>query len=343
MNSLSTNTDYNQLIHNIGQTLKEGRIRAFRAVEQIAIQTRWEIGRHIVEYEQQGNEKAEYGSFLLGRLAKDLSLTYGKGFSRTNVFFIRKLYLLFPKVQTMSELLSWSHYCELLTIDDELERGFYEQQAIRERWSVSELKRQKKSALFLRLAKSRDKAGILKLAAQGQIPELPDEVLRDPYILDFLNIPDQDRYSEVEIEARLIQHLQYFLLELGKGFTFVGQQYRISFGGRHFRIDLVFYHRILRCFVLIDLKVDEVEHNDIGQMNLYLNYFQKEENLPDDNAPIGIILTAHKNDILVEYALGGLSNQIFVSKYQLYLPDRELLEAQVRFILESGDKEGMDP
>ncbi|MEQ1744462.1 MAG: PDDEXK nuclease domain-containing protein [Saprospiraceae bacterium] len=337
MNSLSNNTDYVQLIHNIGQALQAGRIRAYRVAQQIAVQTRWEIGRHIVEYEQSGNEKAEYGSFLLDKLSKDLSLTYGKGFSRTNVFFIRKLYLFFPKVQTVSELLSWSHYCELLTIDDGLERGFYEQQSIRERWSVSELKRQKKSALFLRLAKSRDKAGILKLAAQGQIPETPDEILRDPYILDFLQIPEQHRYSEAEIEARIIEHLQHFLLELGKGFTFVGRQYRISFGGRHYRVDLVFYHRILRCFVLIDLKVDEVEHGDIGQMNLYLNYFQKEENLPDDNAPIGIILTAHKNDILVEYALGGLSNQIFVSKYQLYLPDRELLETQVRLIMESGE------
>jgi hypothetical protein len=183
MNSLSNNTDYDQLIQTIGQTLQAGRIRAYRMAQQIAVQTRWELGRHIVEFEQRGYEKAEYGSFLLDRLAKDLSLTYGKGFSRTNVFFIRKLYLLFPKVQTVSELLSWSHYCELLTLEDELERGFYEQQSIRERWSVSELKRQKKSALFLRLAKSRDKAGILKLAAQGQIPETPDELLRDPYIL----------------------------------------------------------------------------------------------------------------------------------------------------------------
>jgi len=336
MNSLSNNSDYDQLIRKIGQTLQEGRIRAYRVAEQIAVRTRWEIGRHIVEFEQQGNEKAEYGSYLLDRLAKDLTLAYGKGFTRTNVVYIRKLFLLYPIGQMSSDQLTWSHYCELMTIDDELERGFYEQQAIRERWSVSELKRQKKSALFLRLAKSRDKAGILKLAAQGQIPESPDEVLRDPYVLDFLQIPERYRYSEAEIEARLIQHLQHFLLELGKGFTFVGQQYRISFGGRHFRIDLVFYHRILRCFVLIDLKVDEVEHGDIGQMNLYLNYFQKEENLPEDNAPIGIILTAHKNDILVEYALGGLSNQIFVSKYQLYLPDRQLLETQVRLIMESG-------
>lgn len=329
-----TDPAYNQLISTIGQTLSAGRVRAYRVAEQISVQTRWDIGRQIVEYEQKGNQKAEYGSFLLDRLARDLTLEHGKGFSRTNIFFIRKLYLLYPKVQTLSELLSWSHCCELLTIDDDLERSFYEQQSIRDKWSLSELKRQKKSALFLRLAHSRDKEGILELARQGQIPASPDDIVRDPYVLEFLQIPEQHQYSESELEERIIEHLQKFLLELGKGFAFVGRQYRITLANRHYHVDLVFYHRILKCFVLLDLKINELEHGDIGQMNLYLNYFKKEENMPDDNEPIGIILTAHKNDILVEFALGGLTNQIFVSKYQLYLPDRALLEQRIRRIME---------
>ncbi len=333
-NISSDDPAYDQLIHTIGQTLQAGRVRAYRIAEQIAVQTRWEIGRHIVEYEQKGNQKAEYGTFLLDRLARDLTLAHGKGFSRTNVFFIRKLYLQYPKVQTVSEFLTWSHYCELLAIDNDLERSFYEQQSLRDKWSLSELKRQKKSALFLRLAHSRDKEGILKLARQGQIAQSPEDIFRDPYVLEFLQIPEQHQYSESELEGRLIGQLQKFMLELGKGFAFIGQQYRITIANRHFFVDLVFYHRILKCFVLLDLKINELEHGDIGQMNLYLNYFKKEENMHDDNEPIGIILTAHKDDILVEYALGGLSNQIFVSKYQLYLPDRAMLEEKVRRIME---------
>jgi len=325
---------YTQLIQSIGQALHSGREQAYRAVAQIAVQTRWEIGQYIIQYEQNGHEKAEYGAYLLDRLARDLTLTYGKGFTRTNIIYIRKLFLVYPIGQTLSDQLSWSHYCELLTIDNDLERGFYEQQCLRERWSLSELKRQKKSALFQRLALSRDKEGILALARQGQIIAQPQDLLRDPYILEFLNIPEQHQYSESDLENRILEHLQYFLLELGKGFAFIGRQYRITLSNRHFRVDMVFYHRILKCFVLLDLKINEVEHCDIGQMNLYLNYFKKEENMPDDNQPIGIILTADKDDILVEFALGGLTNQVFVSKYQLYLPDRALLEEKIRSILD---------
>lgn len=333
MDNLQNDADYHHLIETIGQTLQAGRVRAYRMAEQVSVQTRWEIGRHIVEFEQNGSKKAEYGTYLLDRLAQDLSLAHGKGFSRTNVVYIRKLYLTYSIGQTPSDQLSWSHYCELLTIDNDLEPSFYEKQTVLEKWGVSELKRQKKSALFLRLAHSRDKEGILKLARQGQILETAEDLVRDPYVLEFLQIPEKYQYSESELEDRIITYLQQFMLELGKGFTFVGRQYRISFGGRHYHVDLVFYNRILRCFTLIDLKIDEVEHGDIGQMNLYLNYFKKEENLPDDNEPIGIIFTAHKKDVFVEYALGGLSNQIFVSKYQLYLPERQMLEAKIRQML----------
>lgn len=202
-----------------------------------------------------------------------------------------------------------------------------------ERWPVRELKRQKESGLFLRLAASKDKQGVLQLAAQGQIVAQPADLLREPYIFEFLKIPEAATLSETELEARLCDHLQHFLLELGKGFTFVGRQYRITLNNTHYRIDLVFYHRILRCFVLIDLKIDDVRHHDIGQMNLYLGYFAVEENVEGDNPPIGLILTRHKDELLVEYATYGMNSQLFVQKYQLYLPDREQLRRELELTL----------
>ena len=326
---------YEYLLTAIGELLTQGRKTAYTAVNKVLVQTYWQVGRHIVEYEQQGKEKADYGSKLLDTLSKDLTLAYGKGFSRSHIIYMRKLYLCYPQIsESPIHQLSWTHFIELLKIDDELERSFYEQQAIRERWSVRELKRQKNTALFQRLALSRDKEGILKLSKEGQIPDKPKDVIRDPYILEFLKIPEDYRYSETELEQKIIDHLQLFLLELGKGFAFIGRQYRITLANRHFKVDLVFYHRILKCFVLFDLKINEVEHGDVGQMNLYLNYFKKEENMSDDNEPIGVILTAHKDEVIIEYALGGLSNQIFISKYQLYLPDKQVLQEQIQSILE---------
>jgi predicted nuclease of restriction endonuclease-like (RecB) superfamily len=332
-------TEYEQLIAGIGQLLQEGRTRAYEAVNQSLVQTYWQIGRYIVEYEQQGNEKAEYGSYLLDRLSSDLTAAYGKGFSRSRLIYIRKFYLVYPIGASTTHQLSWTHLVELLKLNDPLERSFYEKQMAIERWSVDELKRQIKTALFQRLALSKDAEGVLRLAREGQLPEVPADVVRDPIVLDFLNIPEAHHVDEQNLEGLLITHLQQFLLELGKGFAFVGRQYRIPIAGKNFRVDLVFYHRILKCFVLLDLKVQEVEHTDIGQMNLYLNYFKKEENMPDDNEPIGIILAAQKEDIIVEYALGGVSNQIFVSKYQFYLPEKSLLEAKLKAIMEqhTGD------
>lgn len=203
-----------------------------------------------------------------------------------------------------------------------------------EGWNVRELKRQMKSMLFHRLALSKDRDGVLALAAKGQELSKPTDILRDPYVLEFLDIPQAHLYTEGELETALIANLEHFLLELGKGFAFIGRQYRVSVGGRHFRIDLVFYHRILKCFVLIDLKRGEIEHGDIGQMNLYLNYFRREENTEGDGEPIGIMLGAAKDEVLVEYATEGISNQLFVSKYQLYLPDKEALAGAVRAVME---------
>ena len=251
---------------------------------------------------------------------------------------MRLLYLKYQKYQTLSGKLSWSHYVEILSISDELARSFYEKQCINENWSVRELKRQRNSGLFQRIALSKDKKGILKLAKEGQLIEKVEDIIKDPYVFEFLNIPENYHYSEKELENRLIDELGHFLLELGKGFAFIGRQFRITLNNTHYYVDLVFYHRILKCFVLIDLKLGKANHQDIGQMNLYLNYFKNEESETDDNEPIGIILAADKDKILVEYATGSISNQLFVSKYQLYLPDKHLLEQELKYLLEQENK-----
>lgn len=327
-------SDYDGLLDNIGQAIETARQNAVKAVNTELVRANWEIGRHIVEFEQHGHERAEYGSDLLSRLSKDLRLRYGKGFGRRNVLDMRRFYLAYQKWQTVSAKLSWSHIIVLLGVSDDSVRKFYEKQAIHENWSKRELERQIDSSLFERLALSRDKKGVLQLSEKGNVASDPTEVIKDPYVLDFLKIPQSNRVTEKQLEQKIIDNLQLFLLELGKGFAFVGRQFKISLRNRHFYVDLVFYHRILKCFVLVDLKTKSVKHTDIGQMNLYLNYFKAEENVEDDNEPIGIILSADKDEVLVEYATGGISNKIFVSKYQLYLPDKKQLENQVKAIVD---------
>lgn len=335
---LTTDAAYQNLLVRISQTYDEGRLRAAQAVNVQLTETYWKIGHDIVEYEQGGQAKAEYGQALLATLSHDLTLRHGKGFSRSNLVRFRQFYLAYPIGATLSHQLSWSHIIELLKIDDPLERSFYQQQAIQERWSVRELQRQKETSLFLRLAAGKDKDAILQLAAQGQLIEQASDVLRDPYVFEFLKIPEPYLPSEVQLETLLCDHLQSFLLELGKGFTFVGRQYRITINNTHYRVDLVFYHRILRCFVLLDLKITDVQHHDIGQMNLYLGYFAAEENVEGDNPPIGIILTRNKDELLVEYATYQMNSQLFVQKYQLYLPDREELRRQLELTLKEAEE-----
>ena len=338
---LTQSSDYRGLVEGISRTFSQGLGKALQAVNAQLIETYWQVGRQIVEFEQGGKLRADYGKALIQTLARDLSLLHGKGFSRSNLVYMRLLYLRYPISQKPSHQLSWSHYVELLKLDDELERSFYEKQAIAERWSVPELKRQKATSLFLRLAASKDKEGILQLAAQGAVVEQPADLLREPYIFEFLKIPEPYRPSESHLEAQLCDHLQQFLLELGKGFTFVGRQYRLTLNNTHYRVDLVFYHRILRCFVLIDLKVNEVQHHDISQMNMYLGYFAAEENGEGDNPPIGIILSRQKDELLVEYATYQLNSQLFVQKYQLYLPDREELRRELERTFEDARRQDL--
>ncbi len=326
---------YEQLITQIGSLLQNGRQQALQAVNSILVKTYWLIGQHIVEFEQKGNEKAEYGTQLFERLSRDLTQAYGKGFSRSNLLYMRKFYLVFPISETLSHLLTWSHYFEILKADSELEIRFYSKQTEHERWSVRELKRQMRSSLFERLALSKDKEGVLKLANEGHIIETAEDLMKDPFVLDFLNIPEQHQYLESELEEKIISNLQQFIMEMGKGFAFIGRQYRMSIGSKHFHLDLLFYHRILKCFVLVDLKRGEIDHLDVGQMNLYLNYFKKEEATEGDNEPIGIILGAHKNHILVEYATDSITNKVLLSKYQLYLPDKKALQNALDKLLEN--------
>jgi len=318
MNRIEKNSTYTKLIDNIGNEYLKARDNAVKYINAELVKAYWNIGNNIVEYEQKGNIKAEYGEKLILELSKDLKLKYGKGFSKSNLVYMRLFYIKYPKIEFVSYKLFWSHYFELLKLDDDLERSFYEQQAIKENWTIRELKRQKESALFHRLAISKDKEGILELAKKGQV--IKDE-------------NDQHQYSESDLEQAIINNLQKYLLELGKGFAFVGKQYRITLNNKHYRVDLVFYHIILKCYVLIDLKIGEVEHYDLGQMNMYLGYFAEEENREDDNEPIGIVLTKEKEDIMIKYARYGMHSKLFVSKYELYLPDKNKLKEKVQEIL----------
>jgi len=331
----SVQKNYQNLLEKISKRYVQGQAQAIRAVNESIVSTNWDIGRYIVEFEQGGSPKAKYGTGLLENLSKDLSLRHGRGFSRSNLNYMRRFYLFYPICETLSHKLSWSHYCELVKIEDELERSFYYQQNLLENWGIKELKRQKRTGLFLRLAASKNKDKVLALSQKGQIVETPDDLVKDIYVFEFLKIPEPYIVSENELESRLIDNLETFLLELGKGFTFVGRQYRITINNKAYRVDLVFYHRILRCFVLIDLKINEVEHGDISQMNTYMGYFDKEENAEGDNPPIGIILSREKDQFLVEYATYGMSSQLFVSKYKLYLPNKD----ELRHLLDSQSEE----
>jgi len=355
-NKMIITRNYNNLLDRIGEILVKARTAVVREINKAQVLAYWEIGREIVEFEQKGKARAEYGEELLKRLSADLSAKFGKGFSERNLRNMRAFYLNFPIRQTVSAeslkfqtqsgksgisqtlsnqfepMLSWSHYCELLKVEEPLARSFYEQEAIRNNWSVRELKRQINSMLFERLALSKDTKTVIKMAGRGQIIEKPEDAIKDPYILEFLNLKEETSYTESQLEQALIDKLQYFLLELGKGFTFVARQKRITIANRHYYIDLVFYNRLLKCFVLIDLKTGELDHADIGQMNFYLNYFRENEKQEDENDPIGLILCAKKDDIFAKYVLGGLNNKVFASKYKLTLPSEKELRLKLKSI-----------
>lgn len=322
-----------QIVSDIQHIVRQAQDKAYRSINQAMVQAYWRVGRRIVEEEQQGISKAAYGEEVLKTLSMALQQEFGKGFSVDNLENMRRFYLAYPNSETLSRKseppdfrLSWSHYQKLLRIENLEERAFYEIEAAQNNWSLRELKRQYDSALYLRLALSTDKAGIKQLGQDGQVMESPQDAVKDPYVLEFLHLTEHYRYSESHLENALIDKLEHFLLELGKGFTFVGRQKRISFDERHFYIDLVFYNRLLRCFVLVDLKIGDLKHQDLGQMQMYVNYFDRFIKLDEENKTIGIVLCQDKSETLVEITLPEDNQQIFASRYQTVLPSKEDLQ-----------------
>ncbi len=340
---------YGSLLDKIGGIISSARSKVLQQVDQTQVLAYWQVGMAIVEYEQKGMKRAEYGQQTLIKLSGDLTSRFGRGFSVDNLELMRKFYEGYPngfgisetlsrksgkalmdqKSKTPSRILSWSKYCELLKEDNDLARSFYEKESIENNWSVRELKRQMNSMLFERLTLSKNKKKVLQMAKQGQVIQKPEDAIKDPYILEFLNLREDSSYTESQLEQALIDKLQHLLLELGKGFSFVARQKRITIANRHYFVDLVFYNRLLKCFVLIDLKSGELDHADIGQMNFYLNYFKAEEKGPEENDPIGLILCSKKHEVFAKYVLGGLKNKIFASKYRLALPSEKQLHQQL--------------
>ncbi len=322
-------TAVNELAGRINGIIETARKRVQSVVDHEMVHAYWQIGREIVEDEQKGELRAGYGKALIENLAKELTQRHGKGFDRTNLWNMRGFYIAFPKIDALRRELSWTHYRLLLKIEEPQKRFFYEIESANGNWSTRELERQMNSMLFERLALSRDKEGVMALASEGQVLREPADLVRDPYVLEFLGLPQSELLYEKELESALLEHLQKFLLELGKGFSFVARQRRITLDGDHFYIDLVFYNYILKCFVLIDLKIGKLTHQDLGQMQMYVNYFTREMMNDGDNPPIGILLCETKSDAVVRYTLPVGDKQIFASRYKLYLPTEEELRAEL--------------
>jgi len=328
-----------QLIQEIKDVVSNSKTIIKREINTHLLSTYWQIGKIIVEKENKGKLSSRK---LILDLSKELSKELGRGFSRSNLFNMRSFYLRYKSVQSVSGHLSWSHICELLSIEDEDKRSFYEKETENSKWSVRELKRQLNSSLFERLLLSKgeiNKKEVLKLSKEGQLIEKAEDLIREPYVLEFLGIPENKPMLESDLEKRLIRYIEDFLLELGRGFMFVGSQQRISIGNKHDYVDMVFYNKILRAYVLIDLKMHKLKSSNVGQMNSYLNYYKKEINESIDNEPIGIILCTDKNEIEAEYALGGITNQIFASKYTYYIPKKEELINEVQKAIQKFNEE----
>ena len=315
----------NNIYQEIKELLYSAKNRVYQTINTTMTETYFQIGKRIVEEEQGGETRAEYGKSLLKLLSVQLINEFGKGFSVDNLENMRRFYLAFQKSETVSRKfeLSWSHYIFLTRIENIDERNFYEIESIENSWSLRELKRQFDSGLFERLKLSSDKQKVKELSLNGQVIQTAQDLIKDPCILEFVGLPELSSYSESELEQKLIDKLEHFLLELGKGFTFVARQKRITIDEKHFKVDLVFYNRLLKSFVVIDLKIGELKHQDIGQMMMYVNYFDRFEKTDDENSTIGIILCKDKSKALVELTLPKDNNQIYASKYLTILPNKE--------------------
>ena len=341
-------TSENQLYEDVRAIIEEARANAIRSVDFNRVLMYWKTGRRVFEEEQKGAERADYGSFLIERLAQRLEPGYGSGFSKRQLHFSVQFYKAYPKVNALRSQLNWTQYRTLIQIADADKREYYELEAVNNGWTARELERQKNSLLYERLLKSNDKEAVLAVARGQRTPEAPTEIVKDPMYLEFLGLEQKPSYYESDLEDALITHLQEFLLELGNGFSFVARQKRFLIEDDEYKVDLVFYNRLLRCFVLIDLKTHKATHQDLGQLQMYVNYYDRVEKLPDENPTIGILLCTEKNDTAVRMTLPEDNTTIIASKYELYLPSTDQLVEEVeegkrefdrRMQLESADKD----
>lgn len=333
-----------KIINEIEDLLQKARTHVAIEVNNTLLKTYMEIGRLIVEDMNAHENKEDYQTKTISWLSKELTKEFGKGFSRANIWNMITFYKEYHSVQTLSEHLSWSHYCELLSISDKDKRHFYEVECSKSKWSVRELRRQVASSLFERLLLSNgdvNKQKVLDLSLKGNEIINPQDIVKDPYVFEFLGLPEDKPMMESDLEEALVRQIEKFLLELGKGFMFVGTQQRVTFGNVHYYVDMVFYNKILKSYVLIELKTIKLMPEAVGQLNMYLNYYAAEVNDADDNPPIGLILCTDKGNVDMQYALGGLSNNIFASKYVTYMPDKEQLIAQVEAVLSSKEKDNI--
>lgn len=365
--SIIVTDEFGNLVQQVREIILSARALAARSVDTVQVAMNFAIGQRIIEHEQHGDTRAAYGKRVVESLAKSMSSEFGRGFSATNLWLMRQFYSTYsprilqtasgefstlPIPQTLTgesplsqkfvkddsrlvqplagfSPISWSHYVFLMSIADPDERNFYEIESTRQDWDVRTLKRQVGSCLYERLALSRDKDGVERLASEGDLPQTPRQLIKDPLVLEFLGLEEKAHYSEHDLESAIIDRLEAFLLELGKGFLFEARQKRFSFGADHFYVDLVFFNRLLRCYVLIDLKIGKLTHQDLGQMQMYVNYFDRHVKLPEENPTVGILLCKLKNDALVELTLPDDAN-IYASQYQLYLPSKEELQQKLR-------------
>lgn len=318
-----------QFYEQIKRILFEARNKAYQTANFAMVEAYWNIGKSIVE-QQDGEERAEYGARLIAELSKQMTADFGKGFTAANLKNMRQFYLTFPKGYALRSELSWTHYRLLMRVENKNAREFYTEEAIKSNWSTRQLERQINSFFYERLLSSQNKEKVSEEIQKMEPVKIPEDIIRDPYVLEFLGLSPNDDFYESDLEEALITHLQKFLLELGRGFSFVARQKRITFDGRHFRIDLVFYNYILKCFVLIDLKIGDLTHQDLGQMQMYVHYYERELMNEGDNPPIGIVLCADKSESVVKYTLPENETQIFASKYKLYLPSEEELSRELQ-------------
>ncbi len=316
----------NELFNNIRLLVEQSRSKVYKTINTEMLNLYWNIGKKIVE-KQEGNSRAKYGDLLIEGISKRLTDYFGKGFSTRNLERMRNFYVCYPIATTLSSKLSWSHYVELIKIKEKNKRDFYMHECINSAWDVRELQRQRDTLLYERLIISKDKSKIMNLSSKGHELYEGKDIIKDPFVLEFLDLKDNNSYLESDLEKSILVHLREFLLELGKGFTFVGSQVRITLDTEHFYPDLVFYNRILNCFVIIDLKIGKVTHQDIGQMQMYVNYYDRTIKKNDENKTIGILLSTDKNETIVKYTLPEDNNTIFSSEFRLTIPsEQELID-----------------